>query len=229
MKFCRTPVSKSRGFTLIELLVVVVIIAILAAIVLGGGTTVLNASKRTKTLALANQIQAAVTAYDTEYSAYPVPSGVTVDYALLDDDTAKTAAANSWGSLIECLCGMISPSTGTNVSATETIFSNTRQIQFLTLRTSDVSNVTGSHLDAPLNSLPPNATQLYLNIAVDADYDGLIGGTDTTSGTWLPNFTTVNTTTAPATGGSCTTGVAIWANCVGSSTKYNSNQWVKTY
>jgi prepilin-type N-terminal cleavage/methylation domain-containing protein len=228
MKFCRTPVSKSRGFTLIELLVVVVIIAILAGLVLGVGTVVVNNAKRVKAANMANQLQASVTAYYTEYSAYPIPTGVTTDFEITDTDTGNLGGAPSpaWPALIECLSGMIKPANGQ--TSTETTFSNTHQIKFLQLNTADVGSGTGNELDAPLNPIPPDATHLYFNIAIDADYDGVLGVSPSAI-TNLPNFTTINTTTAPATGGSGTGGIAIWANCVGSSTKYNSNQWVKTY
>jgi hypothetical protein len=98
------------------------------------------------------------------------------------------------------------------------------------MKASDVATASATDPDAPLNPIPPNTTQLYFNIALDADYDGIIGGSDTTSGTWLPSFSppTVGSGTFPNTGGSTTSGVAVWANAVGS-TKINSNWWVHTY
>jgi prepilin-type N-terminal cleavage/methylation domain-containing protein len=221
--------SQPRGFTLVELLVVIAIIAILASVILFAGTAAIKAAKRTRASNMANQIQTATLGYYAEYSVYPVPSGVTTDYMISDADIGSAGGA-TWGPLIECLSGMIQPSTGANVSTTETTFANSRQVSFLTLKTTDVATSTSGHQDAPLNPLPPSSTSAsqYFNIAIDADYDGVLG-VSPSAVTTMPVFTPVNVTTAPASGGSTTAGVAVWANCVGSTTKYNSNQWVHTY
>jgi type II secretory pathway pseudopilin PulG len=216
------------GFTLVELLVVMAIIIILAAVVIYAATPALNAAKRVTAGNIANQIKSSAVAYDTEYSFYPNP-GATTDYEITDNDTITGATSSKpWGNLIDCLAGGVSVSTGS--TTTTGSFTNTRSIQFLTLRASDVcGTVFAADPDAPRNPLYPSTANPTFNIAFDTDYDGILGGTDAVSKTWLPNLTTLNTTTAPATGGTCTDGVAVWANCVGSTTKYNSNQWVKTY
>jgi prepilin-type N-terminal cleavage/methylation domain-containing protein len=213
----KTP--RKLGFTLVELLVVIAIIAILAGVILSVGTTVLNIAKRTKAQNNAQQIQTSVLAYYTEYSVYPTASGVTADYTLDDTD-----AAGNWGNMIECLSGMISPTSGTNVSATETTYANSRQISFLNLKASDVGS-TAPHKDAPLNNLPYSTTHLYFNMTIDADYSGVIGPSDTTVTNTLPNFAASPFAT---TGGSTTGGVAIWANC-NQNNGTSANWYVHTY
>jgi hypothetical protein len=127
---------------------------------------------------------------------------------------------------------MISPTDGSNVSTSETTFTNSRQIAFMTLKSNDVANgtTTGAVKDAPLNPMPPNKTQLYLNIALDTDYDGIIGKGAANSSTWLPVFSpaTPSGFTGTGGGGTTTSGVALWANCNSSNTS-NSNFWVHTY
>ena len=100
----------------------------------------------------------------------------------------------------------------------------------VTLKTGDVGNgsTTGTQ-DAPINPIPPNTTQLYYDLAIDADYDGLLGGTSSTSAGKLPAFSPVTTSGSLPTTGSSTAGVAVWANCTGSGTLVNSSQWVHTY
>ncbi len=224
--------KRHAGFTLVELLVVIGIIAILASVVMTIGTTVIKIAKRTKAQNTATQIQTAVLSYYTEYSVYPTPSGAgTGDYMLSDTDAASGPAAGSatWGQLIQCLSGNISPSTGTMTTSTTSAFSNTRSIAFMNLKATDVANSTSGHQDAPLNSLPPTATptSLYFNIAVDTGYSGLLGSGDSTNGSlsWLPNLTT---STVTLTGGSSTQGVAIWANC-NTTSKTTSAWYVHTF
>jgi prepilin-type N-terminal cleavage/methylation domain-containing protein len=215
------------SFTLVELLVVIAIIAILAAVTMQIGITVINEAKKTKAQNTAIQIQTAVLNYYTEYSLYPTPSGisVTTDYELTDADAANggVSIANSWGPLIDCLSGNLSPSGGTP----STEFGNTRSVAFLTLRATDVTTA-GAHQDAPLNPLPNNAAKPYFNIAFDTAYAGILGKGDTGLSTaWLPNFTTVTSGTAPPMTGTSTAGVAVWAYCNPSVT--NSNWDVRTY
>jgi prepilin-type N-terminal cleavage/methylation domain-containing protein len=222
----RRTTKRYPSFTLVELLVVIAIIAILAAVTMSVGSTVLNKAKEAKAQNAATQIQTATLSYYTEYSVYPTPSGASAADFMLDD----TDSATQWGPLIECLSGMISPSTGTTSS--EAIFSNTRQIAFLTFKASDVGNGgTTGHLDAPLNPLPPvnAATSKYFNIGIDGDYDGLLGGNTGALSGKLPNFTTATSGSAPLNTGSSTAGVAVWANCNPYSNLTNSNWYVHTY
>jgi prepilin-type N-terminal cleavage/methylation domain-containing protein len=223
-----SPFPRKAGFTLVELLVVMGIIAILAAVTLSVAGTVINSAKRAKAQNTATQIQTAVLNYYTEYSVYPAPASTTTDYEINDADTATGAGTAKWGPLIECLSGMIKPCNGT--TSTETVFTNTRSIAFLTLKGSDVTGASATDPDAPINPITPNTTtNPYFNIAIDTDYDGILGGNDATSGAWLPNFTTVTTGSAPPYTGNCTSGVAVWANCNPNSNIQNSNNWVKTY
>jgi prepilin-type N-terminal cleavage/methylation domain-containing protein len=210
--FTRLRLSKLSSFTLVELLVVIGIIAILASVILSAGTSALKAAMRAKALNMATQLQTACLGYYTEYSVYPVPANTTTDYTITDTDFA------SWGNLIQALCGNIKPSTGGVATPNIT---NSRGIAFLSLKSSDVD----SH-DAPLNALP-TTTQIYFNIAMDSDYDGILGAGGAGSSTAvLPKF---SATPWATTGGTSTAGVAVWANCNGVATSTNGNYWVHTY
>ena len=204
---------KLSSFTLVELLVVIGIIAILASVILSAGNMALKAAMRAKAANLATQIQTAGVSYYTEYSVYPVPSGTVADYTIADTDQAD------WKILIDALCGNVSPSTGaTNAAST---IANTRGIAFLSLNASAVSG------DAPLNPLPTGG-ELYFNIAFDSDYDGILG-VSPSGVTTLPNFAAGTQTSLSMTGGHSTAGVAVWANCNGSTKTTNANYWVHTY
>lgn len=215
------------SFTLVELLVVMAIIAILAAVTMQVGITVIDEAKKAKAQTTAIQIQTAVLNYYTEYSVYPTATG-TGDYKIDDTDTATditVSGASTWGALIDCLSGNISPSGGTAVVG----FSNTRAVAFLSMKATDVAT-TGTHQDAPVNPLPYNTGHLYFNIAVDAAYAGVLGKGDTgNSTTWLPNFATATSGTTPPMTGTSTAGVAIWANCNPSGATTSPNWYVHTY
>jgi len=203
---------KLSSFTLVELLVVIAIIAILASVILSAGNMALKAALRAKAANLATQLQTSGLGYYTEYSVYPVPSGTTADYTITDTQQSQ------WAVLIDALCGNVSPSTGLAVA--QTTITNSRGIAFLSLNASAVSG------DAPLNPLP-TSTEIYFNIAFDSDYDGILGaGTSTAV---LPNFATGTQTSLTMTGGHSTAGVAVWANCNGSTKTTNANYWVHTY
>ena len=209
--------AKLSSFTLVELMVVIAIIAILASVILYAGGSAIRAAKRNRAANMANQIQTACLGYYTEYNVYPVGSSTTDGAAQIADLSAN---ATAWGNLMEALCGNIKPSTG--LAASQTAITNSRGIAFLTFRTSDVDAS-----DAPLNPLP-TGTEIYFNIAMDADYDGVLGVTPSTAN--LPNFATGTTSGfSSTTGGSSTAGVAVWANCNASTTSKNVNFWVHTY
>ena len=203
---------KLSSFTLVELLVVIAIIAILASVILSAGNMALKAALRAKAANLATQLQTSGLGYYTEYNVYPVPSGTTADYTITDTQQSQ------WAVLIDALCGNVSPSTGLAVA--QTTITNSRGIAFLSLNASAVSG------DAPLNPLP-TSTEIYFNIAFDSDYDGILGATPSVA--VLPNFATGTQTSLTMTGGHSTAGVAVWANCNGSTKTTNANYWVHTY
>jgi len=212
--------SKLSGFTLVELLVVMAIIAILASVILFGGGGAIRAAKRAKAANMATQLQTAALGYYTEYSIYPddttaFPAGT--DYVIKDNDAAN------WKNLLVALCGNINPATG--VAATSTV-SNTRGIPFLSLKTTEVDANVG-----PLNPLPPDTTHLYFNIAIDNDYNGVLGIAASSAVTTMPNFGTGTMTSLTLSGGSSTAGIAVWANCTTKpdNTSCNSSWWVHTY
>jgi len=218
----RPRLSKLSGFTLVELLVVIGIIAILAGVLLSAGGTAIKASLRLKAANTAGQIQTACMNYFTEYSVYPVPNTVNgTDYTI--QDTAIRAA--DWGVLVEALSGNIKPSTGLAAPAGLAI-SNTRGIAFLSLKAADVD----TH-DAPKNPLPPDpVNHIYFNIAMDSDYDGILGTLPPTSAI-MPNFATGTVTNLALTGGTSTAGIAVWANCTTKpdNPACNAGWWVHTY
>ncbi len=211
------------SFTLVELLVVIAIIAILAGVLFSAGSAAIAAAKRAKAANTATQIQTSVLNYYTEYSVYPVPSTTTTDYKLTD---ASSDGAN-WSALIYALSGNINPYNGSATPAPSvTSFSNTRAIAFLNLKSSDVDKA--NTLNAPLNPAQPNGGNPYFNIAIDSDYDGVLG-TSPSAVTTMPNFASP-TGTWQTGGGTTTSGVAVWANCNGNvTTQTNANFWVHTY
>ena len=224
--------ANPTAFTLVELLVVIGIIAILAAAVLGISGNVIKQAKKAKAANTATQIQTACLGYYTEYSVYPVPSTATAstDYLIAD---SGAAAETSWANLTVALCGMINPYNANTISASTSIPANTRSIAFLSMKASDV-DANG----APLNPLPTvsggTTNNAYFNIAIDNDYDGILGGTSTaTSANKLPNFAVPQTGTGPSAtpvlSGSSTAGVAVWANCNNSTSISALNNWVHTY
>lgn len=210
------------AFTLVELLVVIAIIAILAAATLSVGSLMIREAKKAKAANTATQIQTAALGYYTEYSVYPVPSGTTTDYKITD----ATGSAASWQSLIYCLSGNVHPSTALSTPTPATVITNSRGIAFLSLKSTDVDAN-----DGPLNPLPyisgTTTNNYYFNIAIDSDYDGVLG-VGNSAVTTMPNF---GSTFSATGGGSSTAGVAVWANCNGSSASTTQlSQWyVHTY
>ncbi len=211
----RSRLAKLHSFTLVELLVVMGIIAILASVLVVSAGSIIRQAKRAKFNATATSIQTSVLNYYTEYSVYPVPPNTTTDF-LIDD----TDSAGNWKNLILCLSGNINPLTG--ASDTSSTITNSRAIAFLSLKKADVYDSTATTKVAPINPLPPDTNHKYMNIAMDGNYDGVIG---TDGAVAMPNFSGSFATT----GGSTTQGVAVWANCNGSTTSTNANFWVHTY
>jgi len=222
LSLCRLRFSKLSSFTLVELLVVIGIIAILASVILAAGTTAIKAAKRAKAANTATQIQTACLAYYTEYSVYPVGSA-TLSSSSPANIPDTSSGATAWGNLLDALCGNICPYTGlASPASAQSAITNSRGIAFLTLKTTDVDAN-----NAPLNPLT-TGTEIYFNIAMDADYAGVLGTTPSTYLS-LPNFGAGTPTSLTLTGGSSTAGVAIWANCTGTTTITNANFWVHTY
>ena len=220
---------RHSSFTLVELLVVLAIIIILAAVLVSAASVVIRAAKRAKATNTANQIQTACLAYYTEYSVYPVPGGTTTDWT--NSDTS--AGATAWGTLICVLSGNIQPyNPGTAFTTSGATITNSRGVAFLALKSSDVDVN-----NAPLNPLP-TGTEIYFNIAMDSDYNGVMGATvgTTVSAANLPNFAAASTANTPsgvatalAAGGTSTAGIAVWANCNGTTGTTNANFFVHTY
>src|SRR5271168_3631111 len=145
MKLSHLRSPRRSGFTLVELLVVIAIIAILAGVTVVAVGTAINAAKRAKANVTANSIQTAVLNYYTEYSVYPVVAQATpVDTLYNDKD------GTDWAALVSVLSGNIHPSTGQPTNLTVL---NTREIPYLTLKSSDVfsSTSTTGTPDAPIN------------------------------------------------------------------------------
>jgi prepilin-type N-terminal cleavage/methylation domain-containing protein len=211
--------SSRSGFTLVELLVVMGIIAILAGVLFTAAGSAIRAAQRAKAANTANQIQTAALTYYTEYSIYPVPStaAASTDFIIQDTDAA------TWKNFIYGLSGNINPYDSSTTSPGSPV-PNSRAIAFLNLKSTDVDALGG-----PKNPLPPNGNELYFFIAIDNDYDGLLGGTTGTSSNKLPSFSPATIGSAPPTTGASTAGIAVWANCNGNSTTQNSNFWVHTY
>jgi type II secretory pathway pseudopilin PulG len=187
------------------MLVVMAIIAILISLGFVGATAAINAAKRGKANTIASQIQAASLSYFTEYNVYPVPTGTQGDYSIEDTD------GGSWGSLLIALCG--NHNTYSNTSGVTSSVPNPRNIAFLSLKSSDVDSS-----NAPLNPLP-TGSEIYFNITMDSDYDGSISAN-------MPSFANG---TFSSGGGSSSAGVAVWANCNGSTSSNNAAFYVHTY
>jgi prepilin-type N-terminal cleavage/methylation domain-containing protein len=226
MKFSNFRVrgSQSYGFTLVELLVVMAIIAILAGVLFTAGTAAIRAALRAKAQNTANQIQTAASAYYTEYSVYPIPTTAVagMDFYISDSNTTD------WPNLIEALCGNVSPS-NTSVTVTPTV-PNTRGIAFLQLKASDVDYK--NNIDAPVNPLPyDKVNHPYFNLAIDADYDGIVGDSGAVPAPGMPDFSKSTQGNIQYLTKGTTGGIAVWANCntTATTTQWNPAFIVRTY
>jgi len=212
--FSRSRSLPSSGFTLIELLVVIAIIAVLASVVLYAGSTAIKAAQRARASNTATQIQTAAMAYYTEYGIYPIPTGAAASADLLISDTDAT----NWKGMLYGLCGNVNPYDATP-TAPGTAVPNARAITFLTLKNTDVDSNGG-----PKNPLP-TGTSIYFNMAIDNDYDNIVGDTGTAQGK-VPNFATSTTATMKYWTTGLSGGVIVWANCNGNTASTNPNFWV---
>jgi prepilin-type N-terminal cleavage/methylation domain-containing protein len=221
--------SSRSGFTLVELLVVIAIIAILASVVVAGANGAINAAKRVKANNAAAQLQTAIMNYYTEYGVYPVPSTAATgsDVFYSDSDYSDQQP------LMYALCGNINaynPQTANNNGQV----SNSRDIAFLTLKKSDV-DTNGVLINPFFTSATAQQNNGYFNVAMDADYSGVLGDT---GGIKLPDFSGTIWKTGSTEGyvtSGITQGVAIWADCDTSALPPNEgkstspNFWVHTY
>ena len=225
------PSRQLSSFTLIELLVVIAIIAILAAVLTTAASFALKAAARAKAFNTANQIQSAVLNYYTEYSLYPAPPSATPkDYLITDTaagtDNLGTSDPTAWGTLICILSGNVEPyAPGTVFNTAGATITNSRGIAFLSLKSSDVD--VNNAPKNPLPTGPTTALEIYFNIAMDSDYDGILG-VNPSAVTTMPNFGTPFSATG---GGSSTAGCAVWGNCYGGTapTPPSAGYYVHTY
>jgi prepilin-type N-terminal cleavage/methylation domain-containing protein len=206
MKLLSGNYQRGRAFTLVELLVVMGIIAILAGVVVVSVGAAIRYAKRTKTNAVAAQLQTAVQNYYVEYGVYPTQPGYP---SAAGDAYYDGNAPGGWVDLMEALSGNISL---INPGAAVTpAVPNTRSIQFLTPARSDLDTTYG----IPVNPFGKSGTSgsSYLYMAIDTDYSGLVGDTGNAAGK-LPDFNHYNTNYTGATLANGTPGgVAVWCPC----------------
>ncbi len=212
--------SSRSGFTLVELLVVIAIIAILASVITVAASGAINAAKRAKAGNMANQIQTAILAYNTEYGVYPLPSGQTTD---LIEGAGGTYDAKE-KDLFFALCGNVNPYSPATPANNAAGVSNTRNLAFLTPKRTEVDPN-----GVVYNLFTSQTAPQYYSIAMDGDYSGVLGD----SGTAAPPDFSVTTGWTPATTKNVTQPVAVWACCdpTNVTTPANStapNLWVHT-
>jgi len=210
--FLRTRIAKLSSFTLVELLVVIAIIAILASVILASAGGIIRMANRTKAGQYANQIQTGVLSYYTEYSVYPISSTATAntDVAYFSSDQTD------WQPLMFALCGNINAGNPTAFPGTTNV-ANTHGIAFLSPNKSSVD--TNGII---LNPQYPTGAGTYFNIAMDGNYDNLLGNNGTANNA-ITNFASAAMPTE-----TITAGVAVWANC-NSGTTTNNTFYIHTY
>lgn len=151
--------SAPASFTLVEILVVISIIGLLAGLSIPAVGGAMNAARKAKVSAMANQIRTAVTQFNTEYGYFPT-NGIT-------SGTGSTASG-----LALVLAGL-----DTNA--------NPRQIVFLevpqdfTLNTA--GNLSNRGIVTPRGFYKAGQSNLF--VSVDHNYDGLVTVTNDTSQT----------------------------------------------
>lgn len=215
------PISLKRlarlhSFTLVELLVVIAIIAILAAVLFPAAGAAIRAAKRAQAANTANTIYTAVLNYDTEYSVYPlnatdIAAGGDIYYTSVDA-TSKT----SWENMMWALCGNLNAASPATV-VTPTV-ANTRGVIFLNPNKSDIDSN-----GVFVNPLCLNAASNYFSLAMDGNYDGILGN----NGEALDQLPDFSQTTMPYTA-VITAGAAVWCNC-NTTTPGTVGFWEHTY
>jgi prepilin-type N-terminal cleavage/methylation domain-containing protein len=216
---------RKKAFTLVEILVVIAIIAILAGVILSAIGSALRYAKRTKANAMCVQLQTAVQGFYIEYGVYPVQ---TADATGVDTYYSGNSDTTRWLGLMEALCGNINPLTGAAIApASETVSSNTRGIKYI--------SPTRGDMDANgvlANPFGTGGTSTNFFMAIDTDYDNVVGDSGTASGK-LPNFTGNTNINSVAAVTGVPVGVAVWCSCdqqlFGSGKASNPNFWAHTY
>jgi prepilin-type N-terminal cleavage/methylation domain-containing protein len=232
------------GFSLIEILVVMAIIGILAAISFSAATQAIATAKRLKDSSSAMQVKTAVVNYQTEYGCLPVPTGITpgttdslIGAPVGSDPGTPSPSIGAMENFYWGLCGNINTyNPSTTLSSSVTGF-NTKNIPYLNLQKASV-DLNGILVQAFQASgynghgaAPSPNNYIYFSVALDTNYDGIIG--NTASGLQLPdpNWSTDGGTQL---GGTSTDSCAVWCNndqsYTPSASPPNPNpRWSKTY
>lgn len=165
MKLRRVGVA---SFTLVEILVVISIIGLLAGISIPAVGGAMNAARKAKVSAMAQQVRTAITQFNTEYGYFPTNG--------LNGGSGSTGS-----SLALVLAGM-----DTN--------SNPRQIVFLEVpldfTVGAQGNLSNQGIVTPRGFYANNA-QSNLSVAVDHNYDGLVSVINDTTPTNIRATTAV--------------------------------------
>lgn len=145
------------GFTLVEILVVVSIIGLLAGLSIPAVGGAMNAARKAKVSAMANQVRIAITQFNTEYGYFPT-NGLSQGRGT----TSQTLALVLTGA-----------SSATN--------DNPRQISFLEVPPDFTvsGNISNSGIVTPRGFY--KSGQSNLNVSVDHDYNGEVTVVDGTA------------------------------------------------
>jgi len=150
----RRNFSGIRSFTLVEILVVVSIIGLLAGLSIPAVGGALNAARKAKVTAMAQQVRTAILQFNTEYGYYPT-------------NGFSAGMGNTSTNLILTLAGL-----ATN--------DNPRRVVFLEVPNdftfNNAGNLSNRGLVTPRGFYKTG--QSNLSVAIDHDYDGLVSVTN---------------------------------------------------
>lgn len=167
--------SGSSAFTLIELLVVITIIAVLAGLLLPVVNSVQTTAKKTSTKSTEMQIVAAVNAYQTDYSQYPVPNTGSTTPTDFTYDTS-TNSNHVLLNVLRALNDTSDPTTG-SLNAKRTVYFESRNVRNATTPRDGfilTGNPTGNNnVQLVVGDLVDPFGNLYL-VRVDANYSNAI-------------------------------------------------------